>query len=60
MPQAVGLTAELREAFPDCEVELEESGGGAFEITVDGKPVFSKLKTGRFPEYQEIPILLKT
>ncbi len=40
------------------EVELVESGGGAFEVSVDGKKVFSKLALKRFPAYQEIPRLL--
>jgi len=33
---------------------LIPSDGGRFEVSIDGKPVFSKLKTGRFPEYPEI------
>jgi selenoprotein W-related protein len=33
---------------------LVPSDGGRFEVSVDGKQVFSKLKTGRFPDYQEI------
>jgi selenoprotein W-related protein len=33
---------------------LVPSDGGRFEVSVDGKQVFSKLKTGRFPEYAEI------
>ena len=44
--------------FPDVEIELVRSQGGAFEVTVDGKLVFSKLKLRRFPAYQEIPRLL--
>jgi len=35
-------------------VKLIKSGGGVFEITVDGKLIFSKKKTGRFPEESEI------
>jgi len=35
-----------------------ESKGGAFEVSVDGRRVFSKLDLGRFPQYQEIPKLL--
>jgi selT/selW/selH-like putative selenoprotein len=31
-------------------LELEPSGGGCFEITVDGKEIWSKLKSGKFPE----------
>ena len=35
-----------------------KSKGGAFEVTVDGKRVYSKLETGRFPMYQEVPSLV--
>ncbi len=35
-----------------------ESSGGAFEVTVGDQLVFSKLSLGRFPAYQEIPVLL--
>lgn len=34
------------------------SKGGAFEVTVDGQKVFSKLALGRFPAYREIPALI--
>ncbi len=34
------------------------SGGGAFEVDVDGRRVFSKLELGRFPAYQEVPGLI--
>jgi selT/selW/selH-like putative selenoprotein len=33
---------------------LIEGHGGAFEVSVDGKRIFSKLKTFRFPEHDEI------
>jgi selT/selW/selH-like putative selenoprotein len=33
---------------------LIEGHGGAFEVAVDGKRIFSKLKTFRFPEHEEI------
>lgn len=32
--------------------------GGAFEVKVDGRLLFSKLDLGRFPAYQEIPTLI--
>ena len=32
--------------------ELIPSGGGCFEVTVDGESVWSKLDTGEFPEDQ--------
>ena len=36
------------------ESKLVASGGGVFEITVDGKLIFSKKSLGRFPEDGEI------
>ena len=37
---------------------LIQGSGGAFEIEADGKMIFSKLQTGRFPEPGEIVELL--
>ena len=31
-------------------MELVPTGGGAFEIELDGKLVYSKLQTGEFPD----------
>ncbi|MEW6160927.1 MAG: Rdx family protein [Verrucomicrobiota bacterium] len=31
-------------------LKLIPSGGGAFEVTVNGKTVHSKLQTGQFPD----------
>jgi selenoprotein W-related protein len=39
-------------------MEMIPSSGGAFEVSVDGRKVFSKLELGRFPAYQEVPLLL--
>ena len=36
------------------EFTLVPSSGGAFEVSLDGDLVYSKLKTGRFPEEEEI------
>jgi selenoprotein W-related protein len=30
------------------------SSGGVFEVTADGRTIFSKRETGRFPEFEEI------
>jgi len=38
---------------------LVPSDGGRFEVSVNGKLVFSKLETGRFPDYAEIRKHLK-
>lgn len=34
--------------------KLVPSGGGRFELSVDGELIFSKLQEGRFPEYDEV------
>ena len=45
----------LKEFKQDIETyTLIPSGGGRFEVTVDGELVYSKLKEGRFPEYEEV------
>ena len=44
----------LRERFESIETELIEGSGGAFEVRRDGKLIFSKHQTGRFPEDEEI------
>ena len=48
------MAAELKQAFPDAEVRLIESSGGLFEVTVDGKPVFSKKASRRHAEPGEV------
>lgn len=37
-----------------AEVELVPGVGGVFDITVDGKLMFSKKQTGRFPTDEEV------
>ena len=36
------------------EFQLEPSGGGCFEFTIDGDLVYSKLQNGQFPDEDEI------
>ena len=38
--------------------ELIADTGGKFEVQVDGRLVYSKLQTGRFPENHEVLKLL--
>ncbi|MBV8455988.1 MAG: Rdx family protein [Acetobacteraceae bacterium] len=44
--------------FPSAEINLRKSGGGVFEITVDGRLRFSKKATGRFPTEDEVAATL--
>ena len=45
--------------MPGAEIELVKSSGGVFEVTVDGRLVFSKKKLGRFPTDAEIDDLAR-
>jgi selenoprotein W-related protein len=47
------LADELRNAV-SVEAKLVAGSGGAFEVTVDGELIFSKLQLGRFPNPGEI------
>jgi len=40
--------------IPSAEIQLRKSGGGAVEITVNGKLAYSKRATGRFPTDEEV------
>ena len=41
------------------EFKLIPSSGGAFEVVLDGKLIFSKKELGRFPELDEITELVE-
>jgi len=54
LPQASSLETELKQNFPNMEISLISSGGGVFEIVLDGKLIFSKKAINRFPEKGEV------
>lgn len=58
MPRASSLAAELKKHL-GVESTLIAGSGGVFDVTVDGKVVFSKKSVGRFPETGEIVGALK-
>jgi selT/selW/selH-like putative selenoprotein len=39
---------------PSAQVSLKKSGGGVFEIMVDGRLAYSKKATGQFPSNEEV------
>ena len=49
----------MRNAFPGAEVKLLQSSGGAFEVEVDGRIVFSKKALGRHAEPGEVLRLIQ-
>ncbi|HFQ91067.1 MAG TPA: SelT/SelW/SelH family protein [Desulfobulbus sp.] len=51
---------ELRQALGSgVEVELIPGSGGVFEVTRDGRTIFSKKQLNRFPEEGEILRLVR-
>ena len=50
------MTGRLLEAFKQkiADLKLIPAGGGAFEFSINGELVYSKLKTGEFPDEAEI------
>jgi selenoprotein W-related protein len=54
------LAAELEQGFDEVEVKLIPSGGGVFEVTVDGTLIFSKKTIRRHANPGEVVDLIKT
>ena len=53
--KAASVAAMLKGKYKDLnDVELVPSSGGAFEVSLDGKLIYSKLKSGRFPDDKEL------
>lgn len=48
------MAAELEQAFPGAEVALIESSGGVFEVTMDGRLLYSKKALKRHAEPGEV------
>ncbi len=44
----------ILKAQPAADVRLKKSGGGVFEVTVDGRLAYSKKASGRFPTDEEV------
>ena len=50
------MTEQLLEEFEDSitEFTLVPSGGGVFEVDVDGERIYSKKATGSHAEYEDV------
>ena len=56
LPDAERALAELRSKSLD--VELVKGSNGIFDVEIDGKLVYSKRNTGRFPNRGELLTLI--
>ena len=55
-PKAVSMADDLKSKYKDQikELTLVPSGGGCFEVTLNGNLIYSKLQTGEFPTTGQI------
>tara|TARA_Y100000590_G_C15370088_1_gene882183 strand:+ start:41 stop:208 length:168 start_codon:yes stop_codon:yes gene_type:complete len=53
------LEAKLKQTFQGVDVQLISSGGGVFEVALNGQLIFSKRSLDRFPEDGEIEKLIE-
>ena len=53
LPRATSLVEKMKEDL-NLSAELIKSDGGVYEITMNGELIYSKRKTGVFPEESEI------
>ena len=58
LPKASSLEAKLKKTFQGVDVQLISSGGGVFEVALNGQLIFSKRSLDRFPEDGEIEKLI--
>lgn len=52
------MAAEIREAS-GVDAELVAGGGGIFQVIRDGRTLYDKKETGRFPKPGEVAALVK-
>ncbi len=55
---AASLAEELKKDL-GINLELVEGSGGIFDVKLDGKTIYSKKSTGRFPNSGEVSALLR-
>ena len=56
LPEADGASTELKSK--GVSVELIKGSNGVFDVEIDGKLVYSKRNTGRFPNHGELTFLI--
>ena len=52
------MAAELKKDL-NLDSKLTPGGGGVFDVSVDGRVIFSKKLVGRFPEPGEVVALMR-
>jgi len=48
------LEKDILAAFPNTEVTGTKGRTTSFEVSINGKPVYSKLKAGKFPDFASV------
>ena len=53
------MAEELKDAL-DIDLEMIEGSGGVFDVVADNELVYSKARTGQFPEPGEVTKILQS
>ena len=53
LPRASSLGDELKKNF-GADIELVAGANGVFDVSLDGKMIYSKFEQGRFPQPDDI------
>lgn len=48
------MAAELETSLEDIQVKLVAGEGGVFDVSCDGRLVYSKHETGEFPSLEDV------
>ena len=60
VPRMQGNAAELSFRQEIASLEMIPSGGGVYEISVDGKNIYSKKATGEFPDEDAVVVEIRS
>jgi len=53
------LELEIKKVVTDVELVATKGRRSSFEVTINGELVYSKLSSGKFPDYKEIAALVQ-
>lgn len=53
------MASDIKKAVPSAKVSGKVGRSGSFEITLNGKNIFSKLSAGSFPDVKRIIEVVK-
>ena len=59
LSRAFRVGEEIREGFPQANIQLIKTSGGEFRVVVDGVTIYDKNETQAFPKIFEVTKIIK-